>query len=351
MDDSPAKASAVQSSGYGDRATWPHVTIASPLLNEAPRFPVLLASLLALDYSRRRLQILLIDGGSTDGTAELAARAAADYRHIEFIRNQRTSAAAALNLAIERARGDFLLRLDARSRPEPDYVANAVRRLQEQRWAGVAGPQKAVGMTPAGRVYALVLNHPLGTGAPRYRRTSNAAESETLYLGAYPLDWLRQIGGWDEGFLANEDYELNCRLRAAGGRLLVDPDIRTAYVVRDSLRALARQYARYGAWRTVTWRRHPDAMRLRHIAPALFAVALSISLLLVWWSAWPLALVIALYAIPILVASLQLSLKHGLRTLPRLLVTFPTLHLSWGFAYWLALLQPPGHQGGTTKRR
>jgi len=319
----------------------PLVTIAIPLLNEAPRLPALLDALLAQNYPSDHLQILFLDGGSEDGTLVWARLTAASHDHIQLLANPDRTAAAALNLALDQTKGHYFVRLDARCRPASDYVVRAIGRLQEGKWAGVGGPQVAVGDTPSGRVHALALNHPLGTGAPRYRRAHQPLESETIFLGAYPVRWLRRVGGWDSAFAATEDYEFNTRIRKAGGCLLVDPAIHSLYLARDSIGDLARQYARYGAWRTITWRKHPEAMKLRHLAPALLVAALALAAIFSLANAWPLLILLAFYLIPLSIASLKLSLKHDLRIFPRLMLVFITLHLVWGIAFWRAWLMPP----------
>ena len=330
-----------QVSESASKKVWPIVTIAAPLLNEASRLAILLADIEAQAYPSDRLQILLIDGGSDDGMTQMARQAAEHKDSVELMVNHKRLAAAALNLALTQAQGQYFMRIDARSRPAADYITRAIQCLDEEECAGVAGVQIAIGETKAGRVHALALNHLLGGGGARYRSTKQRRESETLYLGFYSSEWLRRVGGWSEEFAANEDYELNTRIRQYGGRLLVDPDIHIAYVARDTLMGLARQYIQYGAWRTVTWKRHHRSMRLRHLAPAIFAACLMVGVGLLPWSIGPLVAVLAPYALTILGVSLYLSFKHHLGYLPRLMVVFPTLHLSWGIAFWLAWLSPP----------
>ncbi len=327
----------------------PSVTVAIPLRDEASRLPGLLAAVLAQTYPPEHLQVVLVDGGSIDATRQLCQEAAARYAHVHALDNPGRSAAAALNLALSQAQGEIIVRFDGRTRPAPDYIERCVVRLQEGTWAGVAGPQIAAGdagaPAAAAQVHALALNHWLGTGAPRYRRAAAPTESDTLYLGAFPAAWLRSAGGWDETFAANEDYELCARLREAGGRLLVDPAIHSTYLVRDTLGDLARQYARYGAWRTRTWRHHPGAFRLRHLAPAAFTAALALAVLLLIWTPIPLLSLAAAYTLVVLGAAVQLSRGCGLACLPRLLLVFPTLHLAWGAGFWLAWLRPPAQSG------
>ncbi len=321
----------------------PPVTIAIPLLNEARLLSGLLETLRAQTWPREAMQVIFVDGGSEDGTRAILRSALTDFPNALLLDNPHRLAAAGLNRALARAQGAFFLRLDARSRPASDYVERCVAHLQEGAWAGVAGPQIAVGLSDGGRAIALAINHPLGAGGPSYRRAWAPTESDTLYLGAYPTAKLREIGGWDASFAANEDYELNLRLREAGGRLLVAPDIRIEYVARDALRDLARQYARYGAWRVVTWRKHPRAMRPRHLAPALWSAALVMSLLAWPFSPWPLAVVLLPYLLGVTLAALHLSARHGWRLFPRVWTAFPAMHLAWAAGFWRRALLLTDH--------
>lgn len=323
----------------------PVVTLAVPLLDEATRLPGLLSAILAQDYPTDRLQVLLIDGGSRDDTRRLAQQASDSNPHISLLDNPARLAAAGLNLALSHALGEVFVRLDARTRPAPDYVSACVRVLmsgqEEGPLAGVAGPQVAVGDSPSAWMHALALNHRFGVGGPAYRRAVRPQPTDTIYLGAYDVGWLRRLGGWDEAFAANEDYELNLRLREAGGRLIVDPAIGCGYLARASLGQLARQYFRFGKWRAVTVRRHHRAWRWRHLAPAILMAALVIALLLLPWSFWPLVALASLYLTLDLAVSLSLALRYKSAALPRLLAAFPTLHLSWGLGFWLAMVRPP----------
>lgn len=345
------------------------VTLAVPLLDEGLRLPGLLAAILAQDYPRDRMQVMLVDGGSQDGTRDLALEVSQRYAFIGVLDNPRRVAAAGLNCALSQAEGEIFLRLDARTRPASDYVGACVGALDSATpdLAGVGGPQVAAGASEAACIHALALNHPFGVGGPAYRRASQPTLSDTIYLGAYRTGWLRRAGGWDEAFASNEDYELNTRLREAGGKLLVDPAIQADYLARDSLASLARQYFHYGRWRTLTIRRHPRAWRWRHLAPALLAAVLFAAFLLAPWTPWPLFLLAGAYLALDVTASLQIALNpllvnfyswakpevlppqpvhYGMRAFPRLLLVFPVLHLSWGVGFWLGVLRRPKSPAG-----
>jgi len=296
--------------------------------------PGLLDCLRAQSWPRSAMQIIIADGGSDDDTVAIAQIAARDFPDFDVIPNPGRIAAAGLNLALALAGGEYFLRMDARSRPATDYVAQCVAHLKTGDWAGVGGAQIAVGMTAVGRAISLALNHPLGAGKPSYRRAGASCESETLYLGAYPTRRLQEIGGWNDRFAANEDYELNTRLRQAGGKLWVALAVRVQYVARDSLSALIRQYARYGAWRIVTWRKYPRAMRLRHLAPAAWTAGLVAGLLLAPISPWLLLAMTLPYLVAITLAATALAAGHGWRLWPHIWLAFPAMHLSWGAGFW-----------------
>lgn len=310
------------------------ITIAIPALDAERLLPGLLDCLRAQTWPKSAMQIILADGGSQDATLKIAHAAAADFPSFTILPNPGRIAAAGLNRALTQARGKYFLRLDARARPAEDYIERCVVHLQTGEWAGVAGAQVAVGENHAGRAIALALNHPLGAGGARYRRADASCESETLFLGAYPAQLLQEMGGWNEALAANEDYELNTRLREAGGRLLVAADIRVQYIARDNLAALARQYARYGSWRVVTWRKHPRAIRPRHLAPAVWTAGLVLGVLLTPLTPWLLLAMTLPYLLAVTLAAASLAAGRDWRLFPRIWLAFPVMHLSWGAGFW-----------------
>ncbi len=316
----------------------PLVTIAIPVLNEASLLPGLLTALRMQTWPREAMQVIFVDGGSEDDTVPLIRSFAETFPQVLILINPNRLAAAGLNLALSHAQGMYFLRLDARSRPAPDYIETCVAYLQTGQWMGVSGPQIACGRHLAGKAIALALNHPLGAGGPSYRRARKPANSDTLYLGAYPTSLLRELQGWHEQFAANEDYELNHRIRKRGGRLLVAPDIHIQYIARDRLRELFSQYARYGSWRVETLRLHPRAIRFRHLAPAVWSAALGLSLLALPISPWPIWLILLPYLFAITFASMHMTLFQHPGLFFRVWLAFPTMHLGWGIGFWCRLL-------------
>src|SRR5690606_38497202 len=140
---------------------------------------------------------------------------------------------------------------------QPDYITESVRLLEETGAANVGGVQRATGNNPVSRAIAAAVSSRFAAGDAAYRNATTPGWTDTVYLGAWRTDTLRQLGGMRPGWAVNEDYEMNVRLRAAGGRIYLSPTIRSTYFVRGSLAKLSRQYFRYGFWKVRTLVTHP----------------------------------------------------------------------------------------------
>jgi cellulose synthase/poly-beta-1,6-N-acetylglucosamine synthase-like glycosyltransferase len=304
-----------------------------PASNEEGSIGACLRSVREQDYPA--LQIVVVDGASTDATAaEVRAQMAADPR-IELVANPRRNIPSSLNLALEHARGRWLVRVDAHSTVPPGYVRLAVDRLREGRWGGVGGRKDGIGRTPAGRAIAVAMASRLGVGNSTYHFGTTPQEVDHLPFGAYPVEVVRGIGGWDETLTANVDFEFDYRLRAAGQRLLFEPRMAIQWHCRQSLPDLFRQYHRYGRGKAdVAWL-HPRSMQPRHLAPPAFVVYLALDLLFNARRPGRLLLVLAPYLAAVGVESVrtgrQLASPRERIWLPG---AFVAMHLGWGLGFW-----------------
>ncbi|WP_175471615.1 glycosyltransferase [Geodermatophilus telluris] len=247
----------------------PQVTVVVPARNEVSTIDTCLDSVLVQEGVT--FEVVVVDNGSTDGTTEkLLDRAARDPR-MTVLRHPTPSIPASLNAALGAARGTWLVRVDAHSVIPQGYLARAVARLEEGRWAGVGGRKTAVARTPAGRAIATVLNSPLAVGGSSYHYATAEAVVDHIPFGAYLTAAVRELGGWDEDVPNNEDFEFDQRIRRRG-ELLLDPDLEIAWNTRESLRDLFRQYRRYGRGKPLVARRHPESLHPRHVAPPLLVL-------------------------------------------------------------------------------
>lgn len=259
----------------------PGVTLVMPMYNEAADIATVLASIAAQRYPHDALWLVVVDGGSTDGCdAVVAAWLAANDIAGTVVNNPRRRIPTSLNLGLNHARsGDYVVRLDAHTTYDPDYVTTIVRTFEESP-ARVACVGGAVRPAPAARfsqalVGALHTN-PMGLGGAGFRRSGPATHPvRSVYLGAWRPGVVAEVGGFEERWDANEDSELAARLRKNGYETWAIP-VRSAYHVKDGPLASLKKWTRYGYWRAQTLRRYPAELRLRHLVPpcALLASAL-----------------------------------------------------------------------------
>jgi glycosyltransferase involved in cell wall biosynthesis len=236
-----------------------------------------------------------------------------------------------LNLALAHANGEVIARVDAHSRIPPGYLARSVEILRQTGADVVGGMQVPVGKTPWERAIAGAMSSRVGAGDARYRIGGAAGPVDTVYLGVFQRSALERVGGYDEHFDRNQDYELNQRIRDSGGIVWFDPSLEVTYRPRGSLGDLARQYFDYGRWKREFARRHPGDLRLRQLAPPLLVLGLVAAIVLgVWWPwAW---LAIAGYALLLLLAGItHLGDLGGTALLMPLALA--TMHSSWGVGF------------------
>jgi glycosyltransferase involved in cell wall biosynthesis len=279
------------------------------------------------------IEVLVLDGESSDDSATIVRALAADDPRVRLLPNPDRLQSAAFNRGLAEARGEFLVRMDAHTLYEPDYVAECVRLLEETGAAGVGGVQRAAGTTAVSRAIAVAVSSRFAAGDAKYRHASEPAWVDTVYLGAWRTATLRAVGGMNPRWAVNEDYEMNTRLRDAGGRMYLSPTIRSTYFVRASLPRLARQYGRYGFWKARTLVHHPKSVRWRQLVAPTFVLSLLATPLLVQWLGVLGAAHLFAYAGANLVASLIAAAGSRWSHLPLLPVVFLIIHLSWGSGF------------------
>lgn len=334
----------------------PAVSVIVPCRNERETIVRLLAALRDQDFPPSEMEVVIADGMSTDGTRQAVREYASSNPglSIALLDNPERSIPAGLNRAIQRARGDVIVRLDAHSVPAPDYVARCVETLRRTSAANVGGLWviRAGGPGPVARAIAVAGSNPLGAGDARYRVSGPEGPVETVPFGAYPRPWLERVGGFDEALRTNEDYELNHRLRLAGGQVWFNPAIRSEYRARGSLPELASQYARYGFWKGRMLARYPGSLRWRQALPPLFVLSLlglAAAAIRQPRARGFLGVECIVYLGVVVGVSLWEAVRrHDLALLPGVAAALITMHLGWGSAFWVGWLRgwPRGSRKG-----
>ena len=256
----------------------PKVSIIVPCYNEQSTILSMLQAFHVQTFPRAQMEVVIADGMSTDGTRAAIAAFQREFPDLEVrvVENVKRFIPSGVNRAIEAARGEILVRFDGHAKPYPDYVENCVTAHQAGRGDNVGGVWEIHpgADTWMAKSIAVAAAHPLGVGDALYRHAKQAAEVDTVPFGSFRRALIEQVGFFDESLLTNEDYEFNARIRKQGGKIWLDPSIRSVYFARATLWELIRQYWRYGFWKWYMLRRYPDTLRWRQALPTVFVLSL-----------------------------------------------------------------------------
>jgi succinoglycan biosynthesis protein ExoA len=312
----------------------PFVSVLIPVRNEERYIERCLYAVAAQDYPRERLEVIVIDGMSSDDTTAMIRRFAAESTiDLKLLRNPVRRTAAGLNLGLAAARGEIIVRVDGHAAIATDFIRRSVDALLASGVDCVGGVIESEGDRYIGRAVALAMSSRFGIGGASFR-TGGAGLVDTVAFGAYRRDVFDRIGGFAEDIDKGEDDEFNYRLLDHRGRILLAPEIRATYTVRGDLGGVWRQYFGYGRAKVEVLRRHPAQARPRQLLPAALVASLAISLLAMPRAGWrPTRIVAGVYGLFVAVASMTLALRRSLRLLPMLPAVLTCLHFSYGLGF------------------
>lgn len=318
------------------------VLVVIPTLNEVRHIEGVVHSLRADLPRDARVDIVVADGGSTDGTVALVQALAATDPTLHLLANPQRIQSAAVNLAVQRhgADAEVLVRCDAHAHYPTGFIRRLLDTLDRTQAEAVVVPMDSAGHSCFQRAVAWVSNSWAGTGGSAHRGGHRSGFVDHGHHAAFQMAAFRRAGGYDESFTHNEDAELDCRQRSLGAQIYLDADIRLGYLPRATPASLARQYFAYGRGRSRTVRRHPHSTRARQLAlPVNLAVSVLALALAAWWPLlllWPLTYLGALVLTSIAIAWRE---RSGCGLLAG--VAAGVMHMSWaaGFLAGLALVR------------
>jgi cellulose synthase/poly-beta-1,6-N-acetylglucosamine synthase-like glycosyltransferase len=337
----------------------PRVSVVVPCYQESAVIRQCLESIDANDFPKDRLEVLVVDGMSNDGTRAIIAEFAAAHPYIRMLDNPKRITPAGLNAGIAEAKGDVIMRMDAHADYPSNYISSLVSWLDRSGADNVGGvcvtaPTRDGALAKA---IAFGMSHPIGVGDSYFR--IGAAQPrwvDTVPFGCYRREVFERIGGFDEDLIRDQDDELNARLIYAGGRILLAPDIVCRYFARDSLQKLWRMFYQYGYFKPLAVKKLKHLTTFRQLAPPLLIVVLLISAVLAFWSVLAMAMLCLLlgsYAGILTLGVWQASRDHGWLTALAVLPVFLTLHFGYGVGYIRGILDfwiRRRSSGGATKQ-
>ena len=322
------------------RSERPTVTVVVPMLDESGAIDACLDSFAAQTYPQELLDVVVVDGGSTDGSRRYVEERAAQVRWLRVVDNPARKAAAAFNRGVEAAKGEVVCLFSAHGVADPEYVRRSVDVLYETGAGGVGGRYLHEGLDPASNAIGLAMVSRFGMASP-HRFATDRRDVDTISHPAYVREALQSVGPFDERLERNSDYELNFRLREAGVRLVLDPSITSVYRPRPSLRALGRQFWWYGRWKARVARRHPGSLHPRHLVPPAVVAAAAVSPLLLRSRIGRRCCLlggVAYGALVVVATRAARPREHGAD--PRVLaIAFPVMHGAWGSAFLCSVIE------------
>jgi len=323
------------------------VSVIIPCYNEESTITLLLDAIREQTYPASHLEVVIADALSTDKTRIKINQYIQKYLDlkVKVVDNPKRTIPAAVNLAVNAAQGEFIVRLDAHSIPNTKYIELCIQAIKNDIAECVGGVWDIIpsGQSWIARSIASAAANPMGVGDAHYRFTNKADYVDTVPFGAFRKELFNKIGGFNENLLTNEDYEFFTRIRKNQGRIWLDPAIRCTYFARKDLNALAQQYWRYGFWKYHMLVNYPETLRWRQALPPLFVLAVIILLLssmLFKISLWILLGLLGIYLIALIGSSIKSSLR---KNDPVLIFGMPLamacMHFSWGSGFLYSIIR------------
>lgn len=321
----------------------PFVSVVMPVRNEGRFIEVCLDAVLAQDYPRERMEVFVVDGMSTDGTAAIVRSYQDRFPSLRLMENPGKIVPKAMNIALPETRGEIIVRVDGHCRIAPDYISRCVDHIVGDHVDGVGGPVRTMGETATARVIALAMSSSFGVGGSAFRTVSDRTIlADTVPFPAYARAIVERAGPYDEELVRNQDDEYNYRLRKLGAKILLAADVRSEYYSRSSLPSLWRQYYQYGYWKVRVMQKHPRQMKMRQFVPAAFVAALACAAAAAPWGTPGLLALLAVagsYAAANVSAALLTARRGKITDTPLLILAFAALHISYGLGFIAGLVK------------
>ncbi len=290
-------------------------------------------------------EVIVIDGMSTDGTRELLSRLKNQFPDLLVMDNPRKIVPSSMNVGIQKAKGEYIVRADVRCIHPKSYLCDLVE-LSEKKGAdnvgGVLVPE--FGNTYTQNAIALAYKSRIAMGGALRDRGDFIGETDTVYGGCFKRKRLLEVGMYDEAMVRNQDDELSFRLRERGGKIIQDGRIKIQYYPRDSFWHLFKQFMQYGYWKVRVIKKHPQQASLRHFLPAVLVLSLVTLGLLIPFTIYGLygfLIFAGSYFLAIGLFSFESAHKRSLRLLPGLIFAVFLIHISFGIGFIIGSICRP----------
>jgi glycosyltransferase involved in cell wall biosynthesis len=311
------------------------VSVIIPCRNEEKFIAKCLDSVILQDFPKEHLEILVIDGASQDRTPAIVKNYAKKYDFIKLLENPKKYTPFGLNIGLKTSRGEIIIRVDSHASYEKDYISKCVRYLREYKADNVGGIIKTLPAkdTPQAKAVAFCLSHFFGVASSFRRGSKKVMEADTVFGGCYKREVFEKIGYFNEKLTRSQDLEFNLRLKAAGGKIILAPDIVAFYYPSSDFGNFLAHNFKDGVWVTYPLKFGIRVFKLRHLIPLIFVLALVLTLIFSPFSFWSrlfFVLTFGSYLILNLFFSFGVALRHGLRYFFLMPIAFSSRHFGYG---------------------
>lgn len=328
------------------KEVFPKVSVVMPIRNEEDFIEKSLGAVLVQDYPHSLLEILVVDGMSTDKTRDVINNLISRHADISLriLDNRKQIAPCAMNVGIKNAGGDIIVRVDGHAIIEKSYIRKCVSLLLEKDVDCVGGIIISKGEGFIGKAIAGVMSSPFGVGDSGFRTKMSSkeeVETDTVPFGVFRKEVFQKIGLFNENLIRHQDYEFNYRLRKAGGTIVLLQSAHAEYYVRESLLKLWKQYWMYGIYKGRFIRTYPNSLKFRHSIPPLFVSSLLLCGCLAFFSKIALHvfyLLLCAYFLFIAFGTFTVAMRNKYSQIFILPVVFCCVHFSWGLGVCNGLL-------------
>lgn len=321
------------------------VAVIIPTLNEELYIASCLESIKAQTYPFDMMDILVVDGGSKDKTREIVDDFASSHSNVRLLDNPGRIQAIAFNIGVKNSDAPYVIRLDAHVSYEVHYIERCIKHLETMPEVGDVGgicetKVRRPGILPES--IAVLCQSKFGIGGAAFRVGASAGYVDTVPFGAFPRHVIIEIGGMREDLARAEDNEYVSRIRRAGYKVYLDPDIISTYYARDTFTGIIKQMYANGKSIGQLFYVDRSAIGLRHFVPLAFVLGLLFSICgaFIWFPIiYLLFTVIGLYSIVNILATCFECKKHGWKYIVVLPILFMSVHISYGIGTILGFIK------------
>ena len=314
----------------------PSISIVMPCRNEEGSIEACLTSILALEQPDGGVEILVVDGMSTDRTREIVGVIASRSPEVRMLDNPAHTTPHALNIGIRSARGSVIFRMDAHTEYAPDYLTSCLAALESTGADNVGGPARTHATGYLQRAIAAAYHSRFAVGNALFHQTDYEGPADTVPYGCWKREAFDRFGLFDEDLARNQDDEHNFRICKGGGLVWQSPSIKSWYSPRASLSGLFRQYFQYGYWKVRVIQKHGAPASWRHLIPAVFVTSLSILTVLAFIHkvfAFGLLALAGTYLACVAAASVMTAVRSNMLLLPALIPVYACYHFAYGLGF------------------